>query len=215
MNWYISEHSATDSQWFEETAEQLTHILAAIMQIKPSHADRIVSATVGKLGAFGTTAGVYGLASLVGTAGTGTAISTLSGAAANSATLAWIGGSVFTGTIVLAGIAIVGGWGAMRLWRGKPRQYEKLSEQEQNIVNACTSLAKAFREQAESNIDVDRNTIQVVVKEGLLPLQESIRNYSQIGDYKEVVTGGLSVASRVRLARRNQKLRKQISLVTR
>jgi hypothetical protein len=75
-----------------------------------SAADRIVNASVAKLGAIGVTAGVYGLAALMGTAGTGTAIGTLSGAAASRATLAWIGGSVFTGTIVLVGIARATGY---------------------------------------------------------------------------------------------------------
>lgn len=210
----ISEYASMNSQWFKETAEQLTHILAAIMQIKPSNADRIVNASVAKLGVVGATAGVYGIASLVGTAGTGTAIGTLSGAAANSATLAWIGGSVFTGTIVVGGIAIVGGWGAMRLWKGKPRQFETLSEQEQNIVSACANLAKAFKEQAESTKEADENTMKVVIEEGLVPLQKNINSYSQIRNYKEVVTGSRSVGSRVRIVRQNQKLKTRISLIT-
>lgn len=90
-----------NAEWFERAADDLTGIMAAVMHLRRSQADRIVNATVAKLGAIGVTAGVYGVATLVGTASTGTAISTLSGAAATSATFAWIGGSVFTGTIVL------------------------------------------------------------------------------------------------------------------
>jgi hypothetical protein len=90
-----------NAEWFGNTADDLTYILAAMMHIKPSKADRIINVTVAKVGAVGATAGVYGVASLVGTVSTGTAIGTLSGAAANSATLAWVGGSVFTGTIVV------------------------------------------------------------------------------------------------------------------
>ena len=48
-----------------------------------------------------TAAGVYGLVGTLGTASTGTAIGTLSGAAAKSATLAWLGG----------GPAVMGGGG--------------------------------------------------------------------------------------------------------
>ena len=59
-----------------------------------------------------TAAGVYGLVSTLGTASTGTAIGTLSGAAAKSATLAWLGGGslaaggggVAAGTIVFGGL---------------------------------------------------------------------------------------------------------------
>lgn len=65
-----------------------------------------------KAGSATSTAGVFGLASVFGTAGTGTAIGTLSGAAANSATLAWLGGSVATGSIVIIGVGIAGGLAA-------------------------------------------------------------------------------------------------------
>ena len=61
-----------------------------------------------------TAAGVYGLVGTLGTASTGTAIGTLSGAAAKSATLAWLGGGslaaggggVAAGTIVLGGLVV-------------------------------------------------------------------------------------------------------------
>ena len=61
-----------------------------------------------------TAAGVYGLVGMLGTASTGTAIGTLSGAAAKSATLAWLGGGslaaggggVAAGTMVLGGLVV-------------------------------------------------------------------------------------------------------------
>lgn len=61
-----------------------------------------------------TAAGVYGLVGTLGTASTGTAIGTLSGAAAKSATLAWLGGGslaaggggVAAGTMVLGGLVV-------------------------------------------------------------------------------------------------------------
>ena len=193
--------------WFDKTANDLTQILAAIMQIKPSNADRIVNATVAHLGAAGATAGVFGLAALVGTAGTGTAISTLSGAAATSATLAWIGGSVFTGTIVVAGVAIAGWWGAKRLWRGKDRTYENLSVVEQQLVNACATLAKAFREQAKSGDAVDPATIAFVHRDGLVPLLEKLEDYVRLEQYRQLVTGPLSLGSRGRLLYRMRRLR--------
>lgn len=49
--------------------------------------------------------GAIGLASLVGTASTGTAISSLSGAAATNATLAWLGG----GSLAAGGFGMTGG----------------------------------------------------------------------------------------------------------
>ncbi len=61
-----------------------------------------------------TAAGVYGTVGMLGTASTGTAIGTLSGAAAKSATLAWLGGGslaaggggVAAGTMVLGGLVV-------------------------------------------------------------------------------------------------------------
>lgn len=61
-----------------------------------------------------TAAACYGLVGTLATAGTGTAISTLSGAAATNATLAWLGGGsiaaggggVAAGTLVLGGLVV-------------------------------------------------------------------------------------------------------------
>ncbi len=183
----------TTNEWFQNTADDLTSIMAAVMNINKSKANLIVNATVGKLGFAGATAGVFGVASLVGTAGTGTAIGTLSGAAATSATLAWVGGSVFIGGLVLSGIGIIGGLGAVWLWKGlkgKPRKYEDLYENEQKIVNACANLAKAFKEQVQANTVLfasaqpgaaqagpDKATMNVVIQEGLLPLIKELEKY--------------------------------------
>jgi hypothetical protein len=58
-----------------------------------------------------TAAGVYGLVGLLASASTGTAISTLSGAAATNATLAWLGGGSLAagGGGIAAGTAVLGG----------------------------------------------------------------------------------------------------------
>ena len=66
------------------------------------------------VGGAAAVAGAYGLAGLIGTASTGTAIGTLSGAAATNATLAWLGGGALSvggagmagGAMVLGGIAL-------------------------------------------------------------------------------------------------------------
>ena len=66
------------------------------------------------VGGAAAVAGAYGLAGLIGTASTGTAIATLSGAAASNATLAWLGGGALSiggagmagGAVVLGGIAL-------------------------------------------------------------------------------------------------------------
>lgn len=72
-----------------------------------------VLSSVGSGGLIGvsTAAGVYGLVGILGTASTGTAISTLTGIAASNATLAWLGGGALAvgGGGVALGTCVLGG----------------------------------------------------------------------------------------------------------
>lgn len=78
----------------------------------------------GVVGGLGTPAAVSGLVATFGTAGTGTAISSLSGAAAANATLAWLGGGTLVagglgiagGAIVVGAMGVVGAYGAKKLY---------------------------------------------------------------------------------------------------
>lgn len=82
---------------------------------------RIVARLAGGAGA---PAVVSALVGFWGTAGTGTAISTLSGAAATKATLAWLGGGTLAaggfgvagGAVVLSVIGVGGAYGAKKLY---------------------------------------------------------------------------------------------------
>jgi len=102
----------------------------------------------------GGAAGATGILSLIGTFGTastGTAIASLHGAAASNATLYWlgslIGGGVFAGTIVTGAIALVVGYSVLKLWKGKPRSVESITDEENILVGASLGLIKAFKEQ--------------------------------------------------------------------
>ena len=83
---------------------------------------RIAARTVGGATAPALTSGIV---ATVGTASTGTAISSLSGVAATNATLAWLGGGTLAagglgmagGAIVLGAIGIAGAVGAGRLYK--------------------------------------------------------------------------------------------------
>lgn len=82
---------------------------------------RIVARVAGGLGA---PAVVSTAVASFGTASTGTAISTLSGAAATKATLAWLGGGALAagglgvagGVVVLGAIGVGGAYGAKKLY---------------------------------------------------------------------------------------------------
>ena len=96
-----------------------------------SKADRIARVTKkgGRIaarvaGGAGAPAVVSALVASLGTASTGTAISTLSGAAATKATLAWLGGGALAtgglgiagGAVVLGVIGVGGAYGAKKLY---------------------------------------------------------------------------------------------------
>ena len=62
-------------RWLDVTARQLTGIIAAVTNTpRKSLRNRLVKAVVLKVGGAGAYTGAFGLASLAGTAGTGTAI---------------------------------------------------------------------------------------------------------------------------------------------
>lgn len=93
--------------------------------------------------------GVYNGVALLGTAGTGTAITTLSGVAASNATLAWIGG----GTVAAGGLGAAGGSAILGGLVAGPALLVlggvMNSNAEKNLNNAYSSLneAKIFAEQ--------------------------------------------------------------------
>ena len=95
---------------FELPIEQLSAFAGAAMSAHEAALGLQQSAMAGAA----TAAGAYGLVGLLASAGTGTAIASLSGAAAQSATLAWLGGGalaaggggVALGTTVLGGLVV-------------------------------------------------------------------------------------------------------------
>jgi hypothetical protein len=137
---------------------------------------------VAKLGMIGTSAGIFGVAATVGTAGTGTAIGVLSGVAASNAALAWIGGSVAMGTAIVGTVAVAGGigfaagsaWIFHKYWRGKKRLQEDLSESEQRIAEVTSKLAVACRRMSVEGEDPDPQIARAIFKETLDPLCEEL-----------------------------------------
>ncbi|HIK25515.1 MAG TPA: hypothetical protein IGP91_07165 [Thermosynechococcus sp. M46_R2017_013] len=113
INQKVSVREPEFLQGFEEDFEGATP--PEINSYRDSDAKAIINigATLGAMGvtAAGAFKGAFVLAALVGTASTGTAIGTLSGAAATNATLAWFGGGALAagGGGMALGSLIVGG----------------------------------------------------------------------------------------------------------
>jgi hypothetical protein len=157
----------TQENFYEKGAIALEDLVDALLIEKRGTSARIVRALSVKLAAAGTTAGLFSIASILGTASTGTAISSLSGAAFNSAALAWIGGSVVTGGWIVLGAAVAGGavayFGSRKIigkWTGKRRKKKSLDSQEMRFVETCLILATAFHERADQKAVLDRITAE-------------------------------------------------------
>ncbi|NEN75010.1 hypothetical protein F9B74_01525 [Pelistega sp. NLN82] len=107
-------------------------------------------ATGGALVAYGAYSGVM----LLGTASTGTAIGTLTGAAATNATLAWLGG----GSIAAGGGGVAAGTLALGALAAGPALavagFYMSSKAKENLENARSNIAQArqFRDAAQTSI---------------------------------------------------------------
>lgn len=140
----------TEVNFYEKAAIALEDAVDALMRQNRGASARAVRALAKGAGGASATAGMFGLASLVGTASTGTPIATLSGAAFNSAALAWIGGSVVTGTWIVAAVGLLGTAAAglaVRRVTGSRRRETHLGSAELRVRQVCLSLAGAFRQQ--------------------------------------------------------------------
>lgn len=153
----------TQENFYEKGAVTLESLVDALLVEQSGASAKVVRRLSTSLGTAGAGAGIFSIASLLGTASTGTAISTLSGAAFNSAALAWIGGSVLTGGWIVLGVGLLGGvtanYGSRKMltkWVGKRRVIKKLDEEEKQFVETCLMLATAFRERAEHKIILDK-----------------------------------------------------------
>ncbi len=142
---------------------------------------------VGKTTGLLATSAVYGLASTLGTAGTGTAIGTLSGAAANSATMALIGklvgGGMAAGALLLPAIGIFAGLLAVRALSRKttesPRQPKDLNPTETAIVFCAISLLRPLEAMSDSDVlDLSAEELSIFVRDGVRPLLDRIEEYS-------------------------------------
>ena len=159
----------TRENFYEKGATTLEDLVDALLIEKSGTSARVVRALSAKIGAAGATVGIFSIASLLGTASTGTAISSLSGAAFNNAALAWIGGSVVTGGWIVMGAAamcsVAAYYGSRTMlgkWTGKRRMRQSLDRQETQFVETCLMLATAFRERSERKAVLDCITAQAL-----------------------------------------------------
>lgn len=132
----------------KETIENIAQIEQVITALKSALSGILAGGVAGSMAGFGAVGGV----GLLATAGTGTAISSLSGAAATNATLAWLGGGTLAsgGLGMAGGMWVLGGIVAAPLVVVTSLVIAKFSEGKLNDTRAYSDSFKALRESVSS-----------------------------------------------------------------
>lgn len=167
-----------------DIASELNYVAACLMQISPRDSAEISSrfgrALAAKLTGAGVAAGLTGLVAAFGTAGTGTAIASLSGAAATKATMAWVGGLVgggaAAGATVTAGITLVVAAIAMSILSSTPRDFNQLTLQEQRVLQTCWLTAAICNEMKGRYRLLEAQEVVGLYEQALRPLDEELRD---------------------------------------
>jgi hypothetical protein len=175
----------SDMNWYTRAATACEDVSDAILREDKGTSTKITKSVAGKLGAAGTSVGIFSIASILGTASTGTAIGSLSGAAFTSSALAWVGGSMMMGSIIIGVASIAGGIGAVlgagwvykKYLYGEKREKSELELKEQNIIDVCLSLATGFHQKAKEGQPIDPITAQALYADALQPLCEDLLSY--------------------------------------
>lgn len=139
------------SELLKFTRIELAKISACIMQISTGKSENLAKqfgkAVLPTVTGVAATSALLSSVAALATASTGTAISTLAGAASSSATLAWIGGilggGMAAGALMTGGLGVVVGLATYKVVKSEPRSFDTLSETERDIVK-LSWLAIAF-----------------------------------------------------------------------
>lgn len=178
----------TPIELLESTKEELIYINSCILQISADEAEKLANklgaAVASKVAGAATVGVLFSMVSTFGSAGTGTAIASLSGAAASNATLAWVGGllggGMATGAVLTGGVALAAGVGVYRLLSSEARQFEQLSEQEQRIVESTGFLIATINDILQnSSIHLDAVEAEILLNNTLKPLYQSLLDTSE------------------------------------
>lgn len=178
--------------------ETLTGVVAAIRQDSEKRTRIFVNAVISKTTGVVAVTGIAAFISAFGAASTGAAIGSLSGAAATTAQLYWVGSIIGLGTaaggIMLAGtgigIGVGGGLIAKRLLFGKSRAEDDLQDHEQAILVASITLIKAIRHQIESGVATTSEEMRLIAEHALIPLANQInQHWSQASLDEEGISG--------------------------
>jgi hypothetical protein len=183
----------------DKTAKILDKIAATITQTSSKLQNRLTTLFASKLGAAGISGSAFGLLSL-GTASTGTAIGTLSGAAATTAKLFWagslVGGGVAVGVGLIAGASIIGGFFFGKKIKsyvmGDARKEEDLSEDEKRILSTCRKLSVALKVELLVEDEMNEREFSSLQTTFVSPLIDDLqKTYLQDSNLKNLLSSDL------------------------
>lgn len=186
-----SEKPRSDS--LEHLEQILIRTIAAIRQESERRTRIMVNVALSKSAGTVAFVSIAAWVAAFGVASTGTPIAALSGAAATTATLYWMGSLVGLGAaaggVILAGAGIgisvaAGIWGRKRLI-GKPRTDDSLQDHERAIVYASHSLIVAVRAQIKSGDKAKPDDMRLFAEHGLIPLANQINQHWDEASLKE------------------------------
>lgn len=171
----------TPKELLEDTKKELIYINSCILQINADEAEKLANAfgtaVISKVAGATSIGLMFSIVGTYGTAGTGTAIASLSGAAATNATLAWVGGllggGMATGAAVTGGLALAVGVGVYKLISSDARKYEQLSDEERHIIDSSSFMIALINEILEKkDIHIDAYDAQIMLDNTLRPLHQ-------------------------------------------
>ena len=184
----------SEKNWYYKAAKSCEKVNDAVLREDKGFTRRATKAFAGKVGAAGASAGIFAMASMFGSASTGTALGTLYGVAFSSASLAWFSGGITfwgmtkmtIGAIVVGVISFVGaivflftiGF-LLKKSFGKSREISELEEKEKNIIYVCLQLAKAFRLKEKEGKSLNPLEVEALYGEALKPLCEELEEFER------------------------------------
>ncbi|MDP2492579.1 hypothetical protein Q8W25_01070 [Shimia thalassica] len=174
-----SQKPLDDTNWFGRAAQACEQLSDCVVN-ESGWTNKAVSVASGKLAGAAVPVSFFSVAALAGTASTGTAIGSLSGAAFTSSALAWIGGGVAMGTLVVGGAAIAGAVAAPfavkplanKYFLGQTRKLDELSQAEKQLVDACSALAIGLRQAEKGELKLTAKEAAALNEDALAPLVE-------------------------------------------
>ena len=168
----------------QQTRDELLYINSCLLQISVEESAQFSSAigkaVASKVAGAASAGALLGIAGAFGTAGTGTAIATLSGAAYTNSTLAWVGslfgGGMAAGAVATAGLSILVGAGVYKALSSKARNLKDLTDLETRIIESCAFLASAIDDTLKSDsLHLDLQTAESLYRETLLPIHAMLK----------------------------------------